>query len=146
MRFLTAFLLSVLALPVFIQAAQAHSRAEVTLDLPLHRGPGADYSIIGYIPKNREVEVIYCRHNWCKVLYHGYHGWVAPAYLAKTRRFYDYNYRGPIVRRKDDSYRVHAKIRHPWPHGVIWDRDFSVFYPRHGPWFPGYNFYFHKNF
>lgn len=134
---LTSYLLLVCT-PWLVQANQA---AHVTIDLPLHRGPSAHYSIIGYIPKNRAVDILYCEFSWCKVEYHGHYGWVVPGYLHRSIQ-----YHGPIVRRQDDSWRIHAKIRRPWPHGIFWDRNFSTFYPRQGPWFPGYNSYFYKNF
>ncbi len=141
MRFLRAISILYSFLVCLPGLATADFSAEVTIDLPLHRGPAAHYSVIGYIPKTRSVDVLYCEFSWCKVAYHGHYGWVVPGYLQRR-----VSYHGPIVRRTDDSWRVHAKIRRPWPNGILWDRDFSSFYPRKGSWFPGYDLYFHKNF
>jgi uncharacterized protein YraI len=118
----------------------ASQSVHVVIDLPLHHGPSAREAVIGYIPKNKSVDILYCQQRWCKVWYHGYQGWVVPEYLRIG--FHS----GPIIRRYDEPYHQHKANRYRWRRSLLWDRDFSLYYPRKGPWFPGFDLYFHKKF
>ena len=70
-------------------AAAAHVSTGYTMRATnMRAGPDTDYPVVRYIPRNREVDVFGCLHDWswCDVGYRNDRGWVAASLLSADYR------------------------------------------------------------